>query len=251
MLKPGLYIWPVEGKSASWSDLEMVDWNPFSEEGWDNFDAFASGKAPAKKKEAAPAPPKASSSPAPEPVAPPLHGFSRGKPAFVDVAQFAKPAAAKPKADDFDMSSLPNPFESPAPAPPPEGMKRILVIDDNMMVRRNHKIFLERLGFEVIEADDGVRGLDKMDRYKAESFSLVIVDLNMPVMSGEEFVAEAKQRFDGKMPPVWVCTVASDAWTVKSLLLKGIAGYLLKPVHFRLFANRLRALFPDMDIKVP
>ena len=212
----------------------MVDWNPFSDEAWDD------------EVEPAPKPLKQDGSKArPQSEEPALHGFSRGRPAFVDIPRNLSDAPAK-AAPFVDA-----PKKSEPPPPPPQGVKRILVIDDNIMVRRNHKLFLERLGFEVIEALEGRNGIDKLAHFTPETFSLVLVDLNMPVMSGEEFVAEAKRRFGDKMPPVWVCTVSSDIATVKMLASAGIAGYLLKPVQFRAFATKLHALFPDMEIRIP
>jgi two-component system, chemotaxis family, chemotaxis protein CheY len=202
---------------------KMVDWNPFSDESWNDDSSWGTGKA--RKK----APQQES----------PLHGFPKGKPAHVE-------GSTVRNAPYIDA-----PTQKKTPEPPPPGVKRILIIDDNIMVRRNHKIFLERLGFEVLEAVDGRNGLDKMAHYGASTFSLVLVDLNMPVMSGEEFVGAARERFGESMPPVWVCTVASDASTVKALLAKGIAGYMLKPIQFRAFATKLQCLFPDMEIRIP
>jgi DNA-binding NarL/FixJ family response regulator len=73
----------------------------------------------------------------------------------------------------------------------------------------------------------------------------------MPVMSGEDFVAQAMAKFDSALPPVWVCTVDGDAATVRNLLAKGISGYLLKPVQLRAFATKLQGLFPDMELRIP
>lgn len=219
----------------------MVDWNPFSDEEWDDVDAHDSARKSTKKDSS---PKKAVAPPENEPA---LHGFSRGKPAFVDIPDFGK--AASKTADGTHFVDAPK--KSSVPPPPPPGVKRILIIDDNIMVRRNHKIFLERLGFEVLEAVEGRNGLDKLAHYKPETISLVIVDLNMPVMTGEEFVAEARSRFQEKLPPVWVCTVSADVTTVKSLVVKGISGYLLKPVQFRAFATKLQSLFPDLELRIP
>ncbi len=242
----------------------MVDWNPFSDESWDD-DRIWSGDKPKIRNRPAKAQP-------PEPLAPeeppeedarqaeneaPLRGFTRGRPAFMDIPKGFTPPA-KDSLPEMPQPRGPIPFvdapaaiPKPKPPPPPKGKKRILIIDDNMMIRRNYKLFLEKLGFEVIEAVDGRNGLDKMKRYGHETISLVIVDLNMPVMSGEEFVTSVKSSFAESLPPVWVCTVSAEAPVVKSLAAKGISGYLLKPVQFRTFATKLQALFPDIEVKIP
>jgi len=212
---------------------------------------------PSAETPAAPGSPKApeapkSQEPEPQPI---LHGFSRGKPAFMDIPKGVEippmpfEEAKKPAIPFVDAPEAALP--KPKPPPPPKGVRRILIIDDNLMIRRNYKVFLEKLGFEVVEAVDGKNGLDKMSHYGLETISLVMVDLNMPVMNGEEFVSAAKESFKELLPPVWVCTVSAEAPVVKSLAAKGISGYLVKPVQFKAFAGRLQALFPDMDIQIP
>jgi two-component system, chemotaxis family, chemotaxis protein CheY len=63
--------------------------------------------------------------------------------------------------------------------------KRILVIDDANLVRRFYRDALERAGFEVDEALNGVEALEKV---LGETYDLVIVDVNMPQMDGLTFL---------------------------------------------------------------
>jgi len=210
------------------------------------------GAAPASEPSTPKAPeePK-SQEPEPQPV---LHGFTRGKPAFMDIPKGVEPLPSslpeEPKKPSIPFVDAPEAaIPKPKPPPPPKGVKRILIIDDNIMIRRNYKVFLEKLGFEVVEAVDGKNGLDKMSHYGLETISLVMVDLNMPVMNGEEFVTAAKETFKDKLPPIWVCTVSAEKPVVKSLAAKGISGYLVKPVQFKTFAAKLQGLFPDIELK--
>lgn len=86
------------------------------------------------------------------------------------------------------------------PADPPEvsraptpGRRRVLVIDDDALVRRGMTRLLARLGHESVEASDGPAGLAAFDR-DATSWDLVIVDGSMPGMHGLEVIAELRRR---------------------------------------------------------
>jgi DNA-binding response OmpR family regulator len=70
-------------------------------------------------------------------------------------------------------------------------MSRILVIDDDRLVRFTIRTALEQAGHEVVEAEDGVRGLEAFD---AAPFDLVISDLLMPEKEGVETVREIRRR---------------------------------------------------------
>ena len=71
--------------------------------------------------------------------------------------------------------------------------KRILVVDDANLVRRFYRDALERAGFEVDEAMNGVEALEKV---LSEAFDLAIVDVNMPQMDGITFLKELR-----RLPP--------------------------------------------------
>jgi two-component system chemotaxis response regulator CheY len=66
---------------------------------------------------------------------------------------------------------------------------RVLIIDDSLTVRRFCRSIAEREGYEVIEAANGVEGLE---RGLSQPVGLMIVDLNMPTMDGQRFLREAR-----------------------------------------------------------
>jgi CheY-like chemotaxis protein len=70
-------------------------------------------------------------------------------------------------------------------------MSRILVIDDDRLVRFTIRTALEQAGHDVVEAEDGARGIAAFD---AGAFDLVITDLLMPEKEGVETVREIRQR---------------------------------------------------------
>jgi CheY-like chemotaxis protein len=69
---------------------------------------------------------------------------------------------------------------------------RILVVDDDLSIRETATLILESEGFEVLTAADGVEGLHSLSKSLPD---LIISDLNMPRMSGFEFLAVVHQRF--------------------------------------------------------
>jgi two-component system, chemotaxis family, chemotaxis protein CheY len=107
--------------------------------------------------------------------------------------------------------------------------KRILVIDDANLVRRFYRDALERAGFEVDEALNGVEALEKM---LSESFDMVIVDVNMPQMDGLTFLRTLRRQAApiSSVPALVISTEAGsqDAAAARSA---GANFYLVKPVR--------------------
>ncbi len=69
--------------------------------------------------------------------------------------------------------------------------KKILIVDDNELVRFGLTQMLSRLGYEVVAADNGEKGLDL---FLKNRFDLVITDFEMPGMNGIDLVGHIKQR---------------------------------------------------------
>ena len=117
---------------------------------------------------------------------------------------------------------------SHAPSPPAAGPRaRILVVDDEPALRRVAEYRLVEAGYEVCLADNGRAGLDAFASFAPD---LVVTDLRMPGMAGEDLAAEILRR-DGSIPIIVVTghgTVASAVCAVRG----GIADYVLKPVSW-------------------
>lgn len=82
-------------------------------------------------------------------------------------------------------------------------MARILIIDDDRDAREMVRMVLEQAGHFVIEAENGQDGLDMLERVRPD---LVLLDVQMPVMSGSVFVAELARR--GEVRPFEVITMS-------------------------------------------
>ena len=106
--------------------------------------------------------------------------------------------------------------------------KRILVIDDANLVRRFYRDALERAGFEVDEALNGVEALEKV---LGDSYDLVIVDVNMPQMDGFTFLKVLRrQELPGAAIPALVVSTEAGAQDQDAARAAGGNFYLVKPV---------------------
>ncbi len=101
---------------------------------------------------------------------------------------------------------------------------KVLIVDDAPTVRSLVKATLEPLGFVVFEASNGKEGLEAAKR---ENFSLIISDINMPVMDGLEFL-KAFRAFN-KRTPFLILTTESDLGKKEVAKRLGATGWIVKP----------------------
>jgi DNA-binding response OmpR family regulator len=116
----------------------------------------------------------------------------------------------------------------------------VLVVDDDVTARTLSKALLEMEGCRVVEAEDGVEALDVVERSDALP-DLVILDLTMPRMDGEETLRRLRALIPAADLPVIVLTGSRDTETEVRLVEAGADDYVRKPVEPRLFLSRVRA----------
>jgi two-component system chemotaxis response regulator CheY len=119
-------------------------------------------------------------------------------------------------------------------------MRRALVVDDSRTIRSILGKKLSQLGFKVSEAENGKAALEVL---QATPFiSLILVDWNMPVMNGLEFVKSA--RADVKWDKVTIVMVTTETETSQMLaaLDAGANDYIMKPFTDEIIAERLMML---------
>lgn len=105
-------------------------------------------------------------------------------------------------------------------------MKTCLIVDDSKVVRMVARKILEELKFETTEAEDGQIALDVC---KAELPDAVLLDWNMPVMSGIDFLRELRKLPEGDRPLVVFCTTENDMAHIQEALAAGANEYIMKP----------------------
>ncbi|MBA4163481.1 MAG: two-component system response regulator [Erythrobacter sp.] len=105
-------------------------------------------------------------------------------------------------------------------------MKTCLIVDDSRVIRRVSRHILESLGFTVEEAENGQEGLDQCDLAMPD---VVLLDWNMPIMSGIEFIVQLRQRPGGEKPKVVFCTTENDVAHIREAINAGADEYVMKP----------------------
>ena len=105
-------------------------------------------------------------------------------------------------------------------------MKTCLVVDDSKVIRKVARHILETLDFEVREAGDGREALDSC---LATPPDVILLDWNMPVMSGMEFLRALRQNEYAMQPKVVFCTTENDIAHIRAAIDAGADEYVMKP----------------------
>ena len=105
-------------------------------------------------------------------------------------------------------------------------MKNCLIIDDSRVIRKVSRHILESLGFSVGEAENGKEGLDRCEEAMPD---VILLDWNMPVMTGIEFIHQLRQRPGGDQPKVVFCTTENDVAHIREAISAGADEYVMKP----------------------
>jgi two-component system chemotaxis response regulator CheY len=119
-------------------------------------------------------------------------------------------------------------------------MKKVLVVDDSETIRLEVKRALSGAGFSVIEAGDGAAGLALAIRHP--DLSLVILDVNMPVMSGLDMLDRLSEQPATAKLPVMLLTTEAQESLIDRAKKAGAKGWMIKPIRpdlLLLAANKL------------
>jgi len=104
--------------------------------------------------------------------------------------------------------------------------KSILAVDDSASIRQMVGFTLKSSGYEVVEAVDGMDGLEKA---KGKSFSLVLTDQNMPRMDGLTLIKNLRSLPQYKTVPILMLTTESSDAMKQQGRAVGATGWLVKP----------------------
>jgi two-component system chemotaxis response regulator CheY len=105
-------------------------------------------------------------------------------------------------------------------------MKTCLVVDDSKVIRKVARHILETLDFDVSEAEDGQIALDHCRQGVPD---VVLLDWNMPVMSGIEFLRALGQEGLVRRPKVIFCTTENGIAHIRAAIDAGADEYVMKP----------------------
>ena len=116
-------------------------------------------------------------------------------------------------------------------------MKTCLVVDDSSVVRKIGRRILEEMGFEITEAEDGAKALDACKRAMPDA---VLLDWNMPVMDGYEFLGHLRRMPGGDEPKVVFCTTENGIDHIERALDGGANEYIMKPFDKDIVADKFK-----------
>jgi two-component system chemotaxis response regulator CheY len=117
---------------------------------------------------------------------------------------------------------------------------RALIIDDSRTVRAIVGTILKELGMEVVQAADGQEGLEQMRRWP--DVELVLVDWNMPVMNGLDFILALRSQRAYDNVRILMVTTETEAGQVSRALSAGANEYLMKPFNRDVLVAKLSLL---------
>lgn len=108
-------------------------------------------------------------------------------------------------------------------------LKKILVVDDSSLIHQMYRLVMSRYKCEIVDAMNGQEALDILSLQN--DVQLILLDINMPVMNGVQFLEKAaKTGLPSKIPIIVISTEGKEEDTLRGLRL-GARGYLKKPFN--------------------
>lgn len=105
-------------------------------------------------------------------------------------------------------------------------MKHCLVVDDSRVIRKVARRILEEMQFEIAEAEDGQVALGQCRTRMPDA---ILLDWNMPVMTGIEFLRALRKEEGGDRPVVLFCTTENNIAHITEAMSAGANEYIMKP----------------------
>lgn len=105
-------------------------------------------------------------------------------------------------------------------------MRSCLIVDDSRVVRKVAGRIIRDMNFEVIEAGDGK---DALDSCRSNMPDAILLDWNMPVMNGLDFLRALRREEGGEKPVVVFCSTENDAEHIGEAMRSGANEYIMKP----------------------
>jgi two-component system, chemotaxis family, chemotaxis protein CheY len=105
-------------------------------------------------------------------------------------------------------------------------MKQALVVDDSPVIRKIARQMLERMDFQVREAEDGAAAAKNCAVAMPD---MILLDWHMPVMSGFEFLKQLRGMPEGGKPKVVFCTTENSVDMIQRAMSAGADEYIMKP----------------------
>ncbi|HZN97224.1 MAG TPA: type II/IV secretion system protein [Gemmatimonadales bacterium] len=175
-----------------------------------------------------------------EPAAAPEPARRGGRGRAASASPAPAPAAAEVSELHMDMELLEEP--GPTDEIPSAGRGQgacVLLVEDEEQLRRVMKDLLQREGYRVAEARDGIQALDEVDRFAPD---VIILDLNLPGLDGYGVLQQLRSRPATRGIPIMVLTAKGDEDNEVRVFELGADDFVTKPFRARSLTARLEAV---------
>ncbi len=116
-------------------------------------------------------------------------------------------------------------------------MGHCLIVDDSSVVRKVARRIIEEMNFTISEAENGQEALDQCGQAMPDA---VLLDWNMPVMDGIDFVKALRVSNGGRHPRIIFCTTENDVDHIQRALEAGADEYIMKPFDREIVQSKFR-----------
>lgn len=123
----------------------------------------------------------------------------------------------------------------------------VLIVDDDAFMRSMLTRYLEREGYQVVEASNGQEALEKYFQYQPD---LVLLDALMPVMDGFEVCHRLQERVDHPTTPILMITGLEDQDSIDQAFEMGVVDYITKPIRWAVLRQRVRRLIQQYRLEL-
>ena len=106
----------------------------------------------------------------------------------------------------------------------------VLTVDDSRTMREMLRLALADAGFRVVQAEDGIHGLEVLAA-ESDAPQVIVTDINMPRMDGFGFIEEVRGDQRYRAIPILVLTTESDAEKKNRARMAGATGWIVKPFN--------------------
>lgn len=121
-------------------------------------------------------------------------------------------------------------------------LKKILVVDDSSLIHQMYRLVMSRYQCEIADAMNGQEALEILSIQR--DIQLILLDINMPVMNGVQFLEKAsKTGLPARIPIIVISTEGKEEDTIRGLKL-GAKGYLKKPFNPTDLYNLIEKILP-------
>ena len=114
-------------------------------------------------------------------------------------------------------------------------MKRCMIVDDSRVVRKVAARILGNMEFDVVEAGDGAEALDKCRQSMPDA---ILLDWNMPVMNGLDFLRALRREPGGTDPKVVFCSTETDKEHIGEAIRSGADEFIMKPFDSEIIQSK-------------